>query len=460
MEVGTVPLYIEPPQAIVPEEVLQALGRARLHLLEQVAHQANSELCQSPFSTLEEDAVSHFLVRLVCCDGASRRWLLDAEEALLRRRLQQASASERLKALRAGVPGAESSGAVSLHFTQLPVSLLAGRRVLLRRGQATVQPEDFPELICGTFRRHLTAALVACAQKGPGVLEAAPPLKRAVEHLRPDVDRLLNLRDSEDSVDLRLSNFEEMLEKSMPPCMQYLVDFQREGKHLKHLGRLQLRPLLREAGLPLAEARRWWQREFLRDAAVTKEDFELEHVYHIEHAYGCMGKGKPAFAWSCRKTWDFPSPRADQAHGCPFKSLDDARLRRLLRGSRGAGTLSEAQVEEALRLREAPDPDGTCQERACAFVFSVRHPGAEIFTPKHPMEFLRRSRRYYGRDMSQEHRDIQPLASANWCGEGTNLAQLTLRDGSAKIVTIQRKTACHLGRQQEQRSGPAAGPSG
>ncbi|CAJ1367264.1 unnamed protein product [Effrenium voratum] len=80
MEVGTVPLYIEPPQAIVPEEVLQALGRARLHLLEQVAHQANSELCQSPFSTFEEDAVSHFLVRLVCCDGASRRWLLDAEE--------------------------------------------------------------------------------------------------------------------------------------------------------------------------------------------------------------------------------------------------------------------------------------------------------------------------------------------------------------------------------------------
>ena len=33
--------------------------------------------------------------------------------------------------------------------------------------------------------------------------------KSEVEHLRPDMDRLLlNLRDSEESVDLRLSNFE------------------------------------------------------------------------------------------------------------------------------------------------------------------------------------------------------------------------------------------------------------
>ena len=54
-------------------------------------------------------------------------------------------------------------------------------------------------------------------------------------------------------VGLSLQNFEQLLFQSFPPCMRHMVLHQRaHARHLKFLGRLQLRPFLREAGLGLA----------------------------------------------------------------------------------------------------------------------------------------------------------------------------------------------------------------
>lgn len=63
----------------------------------------------------------------------------------------------------------------------------------------------------------------------------------------------------------------------------------------------------------MKEALQWWKREMMRDPLVSLEAFQ-EQVYQIEHAYGLMGKRKPAFGWSCRKTSDvsyFPVPKAN-----------------------------------------------------------------------------------------------------------------------------------------------------
>ena len=94
------------------------------------------------------DAASHFMLRLLCCrDGYAAQWLLDAEEALLRQRWQQASRHQQQEAL-------ESCGAgrwmvsgqqlveISMPFQELPTDMLAKRRARLRRGIATVAQED------------------------------------------------------------------------------------------------------------------------------------------------------------------------------------------------------------------------------------------------------------------------------------------------------------------------------
>ena len=86
------------------------------------------------------------------------------------------------------------------------------------------------------------------------------------------------------------------------PFSRFLHRFlwQRGGIHLRHQGRLQLRPFLREAGLSLAGALKWWEIEMLRDSAVQPQDLK-EHAYHVEHAYGFRGHQRMAFAFGCRK---------------------------------------------------------------------------------------------------------------------------------------------------------------
>lgn len=282
--------------------------------------------------------------------------------------------------------------AVSMHFTALPPQLLAQRRAKLHRGMATVEREDFLFLLCQCFRRHLQTVLHQGAQHVEALLQDNGPLKQTVDALRPQLEPfLLPYKDGvADEVKLSLSNFQELHQKSFPPCMQYLVNFQSSGRHLKHLGRKQLRPLLREAGLPLDEALTWWRREFLRDVTVTQEAFESEHFYHIKHAYGMQGKRKAAYGWSCWKTLDqtlFPVPKAMEAHGCPFKSLPAEELRQLLRQHGGGEDTLEMEVSHA--------PDIAVEQVYCGWVFQRRHPGSEFQAMKHPMQFLRRSRQYY-----------------------------------------------------------------
>merc|ERR1719235_2369206 len=68
---------------------------------------------------------------------------------------------------------------------------------------------------------------------------------------------------------LTLANFEELLVRSFPPCMRRLVERQREErKHLKHAGRLQLRPFLKEAGFGYEDSMKWWRQELVRDREI------------------------------------------------------------------------------------------------------------------------------------------------------------------------------------------------
>ena len=54
----------------------------------------------------------------------------------------------------------------------------------------------------------------------------------------------------ENNEKLSLSNFDKLLKTSFPPCMKWMVQAQRDQKkRLKHQGKLQLRPFLKEAGL-------------------------------------------------------------------------------------------------------------------------------------------------------------------------------------------------------------------
>eukprot|EP00913_Durusdinium_trenchii_P023804 g22354.t1 len=163
---GRVPVYLEAPQEVLPEQILQELGFARLELLNKVRIGEEHSCQQQLLFDVALDAASHFLLRVMSAliedlcrlcgiaewafaqkparaanrllHGKSER---PCEEFLLARRWEQAGPHERLKALRHFVPTAQPDGA-SLRFTELPPKLLALRRAKLCRGVATVEPQD------------------------------------------------------------------------------------------------------------------------------------------------------------------------------------------------------------------------------------------------------------------------------------------------------------------------------
>jgi len=216
-------------------------------------------------------------------------------------------------------------------------------------------------------------------------------------HLRACGEQLLTVYKTADEaglaadggggVGLTLDNFEEMLHRSFPPCMRHLVLHQRAGRHLKFQGRLQLRPFLREAGLGLAGALTWWERELCRDPSISSADFRRKYGYHVQFAHGASGNGRGAFAYKCDKTIGFKAPASGQAHGCPFHHLPVDELARLLPfwglPDEAAGAIVTLASTESPKL-------------ACAEFFAATHPGAPpdlLGIANHPMQFLRRSRK-------------------------------------------------------------------
>ena len=78
---------------------------------------------------------------------------------------------------------------------------------------------------------------------------------------------------------LNPQNFEQMLRRSFPPCMKWTVQAQRETKRrLKHQGKLQLRPFLKECGFTLGESVSWWRMEMCRDPEVDDAKFDKNHL--------------------------------------------------------------------------------------------------------------------------------------------------------------------------------------
>jgi len=423
---GDLPLYLQPPRATCRTSKIEELACARLRRLCRNASQAkvsDTELALETGSETEEeddeeededdrvphqraidDAVAHFALRLAFCSThALREWLVAKELALLTHRWERSSSRSKRRALAAAglkPMGLGSEGLLfcSVPFTELPPHLLASRRVTLHHGMARVASvEALGALLAHSFEANLRRGMTLAAAAMPGVLEGELLMQSTIARLQDCGERLLTLyapeceaglaADGGGGVGLTVHNFEELLSQSFPPCMRHLVLTQRAGQHLKFLGRLQLRPFLREAGLSLAGALRWWERELCRDSSVSPEGFRGKYAYHIEYAHGKHGNGRGAFAFSCKKTIGFQQPKNMQAHGCPFRNLPPGELARLLPYWGVAADAAAGIV--ARSVSEGP-------EQACVDFFAATHPGAppDLLNPvKHPMEFIRRSRK-------------------------------------------------------------------
>ncbi|CAJ1380016.1 unnamed protein product [Effrenium voratum] len=334
---------------------------------------------------VRRDAVSHFALRLAFCKTRdAREWFLRQEQRLFVLRFEALSAEakeafiavmgmdcsrynfidgpnlDKLQKCTAGakiwseerkVPEYEQVF-YALPFQEVPPHLIAGRRVMLQRGKAFVAASVLKLIVAKRFKEQLAEGLNVAFQG----LNIAMMDMRVGGFLKSLQDYGLQLvagprTSSEDAGEkLAPENFEEFMARSFPPCMRRLVERQRENKkHLKHAGRLQLRPFLKDCGFTFEDSVRWWKQELCRDPEITSESFEKPQVHPSgsfrSSGLTCMTSSTPTArraifkvrtASAVRRSWPCPARRPGRCTGACFDSWS---CRRCGTSCRGGGCL-------------------------------------------------------------------------------------------------------------------------
>eukprot|EP00440_Ansanella_granifera_P032179 gb/GFBE01034925.1/.p1 GENE.gb/GFBE01034925.1/~~gb/GFBE01034925.1/.p1 ORF type:complete len:511 (+),score=140.33 gb/GFBE01034925.1/:1-1533(+) len=257
-------------------------------------------------------------------------------------------------------------------FTEVTPTLIAGRRVVLQRGKAYVPSGALKLILAKKFKDTLTASLDMAFQGLPMAL-ADPRVGGFIRDLQEyGMQLLVAPKSSDEDVGekLTLSNFEELLARSFAPCMRRLVEKQRETKkHLKHAGRLQLRPFLKDCGFTIDDSFRWWKQELCKTAEVDAASFEKNYTYDLEHAYGKKGHLQGQNCFGCPKIIGMPGESAGQVHGCMFKQLDLPSLRQQLHRWK----VPDGKIQEIDKLIS----QGKHYQLACIEYFKSQHPDHE-----------------------------------------------------------------------------------
>merc|ERR1740138_1634762 len=116
--------------------------------------------------------------------------------------------------------------------------------------------------------------------------------------------------------------------------MRRLIEEQRtRKKHLKHAGRLQPRPFLKDCGFTFEESVQWWKQELCKDPEIINAAAE----------------------------------GAGQCHGCPFKQLDLPVLKLQLH----KWQVPQSNINEVEKLIA----NGKHYQLACIEYFQAKHSG-------------------------------------------------------------------------------------
>lgn len=381
------------------------------------------------------DGISHFALRIAFCKTRdAKEWFVRQEQRLFALRFDGLSlAAQEAFMIRHGVPckrfdQAQWGGYPTLDllqkttygarifkenaapgppeyekvFYEMPFfevhpNLISTRKVVIHQGKAFVPKEALKLILAARFKEHLVASLENAFNALPTIL-SEPRVGGFLRLLQDHGMQLLVASKSssaEPGEKLSLENFEEFLIRSFPPCMRRVVEAQRDTKkHLKHAGRLQLRPFLKECGFTMDESMKWWRQELTVDSTIDVTSFEKNYTYDVEHAYGKKGHFQGQNSFGCPKIIGFPGETAGQVHGCPFKLEMPALKQHLYRWKTPETGVSE--IEKLIN-------NGKHYQLACIEHFKCGHPGHEgDGVGNNPGDYFRESCRHHLKKKEKE----------------------------------------------------------
>ncbi|CAG9464992.1 unnamed protein product [Pedinophyceae sp. YPF-701] len=392
------------------------------------AGSAASAVAEAVAEARRTDLISHYILRVVYCRTEDlRRWLLEQETALFRRRFARLDAiakasflavhgmpyetvdrgsfdrlREDLRAVADKVAVVSASpvgeGGVKkvrltaeqeaiergahgdfykVPFTVVP-ELVRSRSALVRGGWAYVHVSSVSGVVAQHFRAQLSRALAVMGSKW--VLSARA---READRLAPIVEGLsqrylgvqYDSREARAGGGVRAKDVAALAQRAFPLCMASAYQHAHREHHLKHNGRLQLSLFLKGAGMPLEECVAFFRAEFAAKAPGDK--FDKTYAYNLRHSYGKEGKRADYKPWNCLKIISMV-PGHGECHGCPYRTHDEASLRAAL----GRLNVNATKIEEAVQKAK----DGHYQI-ACGKHFEGVH-GVDVGGIRHPNEFF------------------------------------------------------------------------
>mmetsp|Transcript_29831 Transcript_29831/g.80760 ORF Transcript_29831/g.80760 Transcript_29831/m.80760 type:complete len:508 (-) Transcript_29831:114-1637(-) len=392
---------------------------------------SNVNFLDQKMEFVRRDAISHYALRLAFCKTRDARdWFIRQEQRLFVLRFEALNPEAKeaylaasgvrcqkfepkegsrfsIRDLQVTTPGAKifTDGRVEfdshfyeMPFFEVPPNLLSGRRVVVSGGNAFVPSSALKLILARKFKDRLTSFMDVAFQGLPVAL-SDPRIGGFLRDLQEYGMQLLVAPKSsaEDPGDkLTLDKFEEYLMRSFPPCMRRMVEKQRETKkHLKHAGRLQLRPFLKECGFTIDESFKWWKEELTKDPEIDAASYEKNYTYDVEHAYGKKGHLQGQNCFGCPKIIGFPNEAAGQVHGCPFRHLDLPALKQQLH----RWHVPESTWVEVEKLIS----NGKHFQLACIEYYKSQHPGNEgEGVGNSPNDYFRESCRYYVKKKEKE----------------------------------------------------------
>ncbi|XP_076335255.1 DNA primase large subunit-like isoform X2 [Tachypleus tridentatus] len=385
--------YIKPPHGSIPLEQFHELGKKRLQFLQKlVSTGGNFDHIKSlveEASVVEDsdcfidgtmkDRISHFVLRLASVNNrAMHSFLIQAESILFRfrvschtldekqRMLQDlyrhttATLSERfltsnlnnvlvtIRSVLKQYRKEKYKNLLNLVF-QVPfycaLDFVRKREVELQNGIAYLQWSQFDELLVSFFEMTITSGF---EQMSNSVcvfhLQEDLRLKRLCRQLQ-NIFLQNNYKKEYSLVGPRIplsqSDIDD-LSHCFPLCMNHLHSLLRRHHRLQHSGRIQYTLYLKEIGLPVEGAIKFWEKEYSQSPACGHSS-SLSHigcthewskdcrryVYSLRHLYGCEGGRKDYTAHSCRALQTRLVATSDDG-GCPFARFDHSYLRSTL----------------------------------------------------------------------------------------------------------------------------------
>lgn len=358
-----------------------------------------------------KDHVSHFLLRLLCCQNETlKKWFIQKEIEFLRYRLEceknsldlvsllaynnmhfeEVDLKEKQTLIKQGkISYTNRQMQASTVFYKIPfeeaLELVSKRRAYMQGGYCYCSLNEMFTIICGKFRLELSRLLASLFNALPHLDEnnrLIPIFDTIYQHL---VTARKTKRSEEAGTKERVTPdmIDERSVTAFPPCMRSTHEMLRLNHHLKHYGRLHYGLFLKGIGLNLEDALTFFRDEFIQN--MTPDKFAKGYVYNIQYNYGKVGKRVDLGAYKCVKIQNENPPATGDSHGCPFKHFDASHLTKMLK-RHGIDDESSKEIAELAKTAR--------YTAACTCYFACKNgghrPPQEIY---HPNQYYRESRK-------------------------------------------------------------------